>query len=108
MMALTQLVTIGALTVVALGPGQNTVSPERQGRPYANLFTTPRRQDEPFKFQFPNKSTTVQPDQQPRVICGMVTIPKTPDLDPKMIVAGKADPKIDSKIRMIEPQICNK
>src|SRR5262245_51259032 len=117
MMALTQLVTIGALTVVALGPGQNTVSPEpfdsrdrslAQGRPYANLFTTPQKQDEPFKFQFPNKSTTVKPDQQPRVICGMVTIPKTPDLDPKMIVAGKADPKIDSKIRMIEPQICDK
>jgi len=112
MMALTQLVAIGALTIVALGPGHDAVNREQQApdklKAYGKLFTTPQKPDEPFKFQLPHDSSTGKRDQKPSVICGMVVIPVTPDLDAKMVVAPKPDPKIDNKIRMIEPQICNK
>jgi hypothetical protein len=111
-MVLTQLVAIGALTVVALGPGLGSMNREQQAgaklKAYENVFTTQQKQDEPFKFQFPHNASTPKRDMQPRVICGMVTIPVTPDLDAKMVVARKADSKTESKIRVIEPQICNK
>ena len=120
-MVLAQLVSIGALTVVALGPGLGPVKggqqaapfdshdrPLAQGRAYEKLFTASQKQDEPFKFQFPRDSSTRKRDQQPGVICGMVVIPVTPDLDAKMVVAPKKNANIDNKIRMIEPQTCNK
>jgi len=125
MMALTQLISIGALTVVALGPGLDSGNREQQAAdklqaptdsrdhplaqdgPYAKLFTTPQQQDKPLKFQFPRLSSTDNRDQQPRVVCGMVVVPVTPALDPKMLVAPKNDGKqIDYKIRVIEPRIC--
>jgi hypothetical protein len=118
MMGLTQLVSIGALTMVALGPalgGQQQAPsfdsrdrPLAQGRAYKKLFTPAQKQDEPFQFQFPRSASTDKRDVQPRVICGMVTIPVTPDLDAKMVVAPKKNANTDNKIRMIEPQICNK
>lgn len=122
-MVLTQVVVVGVLTVVALGPGQDAVNREQraadkpfdsrdrplaQGGPYAKLFTAPQGQNEPFKFQVPNEWSTLKPDQRPKVICGMVTVPVTPDLDAKMVVTRKADAKTESKIRMIEPKICTK
>ena len=121
MMALTQLVSIGALTVVALGPGLGSANrepqaapfdsrdrPFAQGRAYEKLFTPQQKQEPPFQFQFPRDTSTGKRDQKPGVICGMVVIPVTPDLDAKMVVAPKKSANIDNKIRMIEPQICNK
>ena len=111
-MVLTQLISIGALTFVALGPGPGLMNREQQGadtlKAYQRLFTPPSKQDAPFKFQFPRNPAIDKRDLQPRVICGMVTVPVTPDLDPKMVVQRKADTKTESKIRMIEPQVCNK
>ena len=119
MMGLTQLVSIGALTIVALGPalgGEHQAADKLKApfdsrdralaqRPYTKLFTTPQKQDEPFKLQ---SLPAGKRDQQPGVICGMVVIPVTPDLDAKMVVAPKKNANTDNKIRMIEPQICNK
>jgi hypothetical protein len=111
-MALAQLVVTGLMTVVALGQGLDSMSRKQPApdklKAYEKLFTPPQKQDQPFTFRFPQGASTNRPDQQPRVVCGMVTVPVTPDLDPKMVVARKGDAKIDAKIRMIEPQICNK
>jgi hypothetical protein len=111
-MALAQLVVIGLTTVVALGPGLDSISRKQQApdklKGYEKLFTPPQKQDQPFKFQFPQGSSTNRRDQQPRVVCGMVVIPVTPDLDPKMLVQPKNEAKTDYKIRAIEPKVCNK
>ena len=134
MMALTQFVSIGALTVVALGPGLGSANrqqqaasfdsrdrplaqerpfdsrdrPLAQGRVYEKLFTPPQKQEQPFQFQLPRDASTGKRDPKPGVICGMVVIPVTPDLDAKMVVAPKKSANIDNKIRMIEPTVCNK
>jgi hypothetical protein len=105
---------IGLMTVVTLGQGLDSMSPKQQApdklKGDEKLFTPPQKEDQPFKFQFPQGSSTNRRDQQPRVVCGMVVIPVTPDLDPKMLVQPKPknEAKTDYKIRAIEPKVCNK
>lgn len=110
MMALTQLVSIGALTVVALGPGPGSAKPQAADKlkAYEKLFTPPEKREPPFQFQFPRDPSTGKRAQKPDVICGMVVIPVTPDLDTKMVVALRKSANTDNKIRMIEPKVCNK
>ena len=124
-MVFTQLVVIGLMAAVAFGPGLGAVNrehqsapfdsrdrPSAQGTPYEKLFTPGQKEREPFNFQFPRESSSTKADRQPRVVCGMVVVPVTPDLDPKMLVQPKNDTKNETKteykIRAIEPKMCNK
>jgi hypothetical protein len=109
------MVLIGAMTTVAIGQGMHSLGGEKSvsqrnagnpvSRPYQRLFITPE----------PGKAVQVQvapeilirPNPQPRVVCGMVVVPVTPAIDPKMVAQSKNDPNVDYKIRKIEPRICN-
>jgi hypothetical protein len=117
-MLLTQLIVVGVLTVVAVGQG---LSAARGGqpsdklnargasvaRPYQGLFVTPPEPRKAVQVQLPPEVLTRTPKPQPRVVCGMVVVPVTPDVDPKMIAPPKNDPKVEYKIRAIEPRICH-
>lgn len=117
-MLLTQLITVGVLTVVAVGQG---LSPARGGqpsdkpnardlsvtRPYQGLFITPPEPGKAVQVQLPREVLTQNPSPQPHVVCGMVVVPVTPAVDPKMIAPPKNDPKVEYKIRAIEPRICH-
>ena len=117
-MLLTQLILVGVLTVVAVGQG---LSPARGGqpsdtlnardisiaRPYQGLFVAPREAGTAVQVQLAPEVLTRNPSPQPRVVCGMVVVPVTPAVDPKMIAPPKNDPKVDYKIRAIEPRICH-
>ena len=114
-MAITSMVLIGALTMLAMGQGVQSLgggkAPQRNAgndvsRPYQKVFTAP----EPgrgVQVQAAPEIVTAEPSQQPRVVCGMVVVPVTPALDPKMVApTPKSDPNVDYKIRVIEPRIC--
>ena len=117
-MLLIQLVVVGALTVVAVGQG---LSATRGGhpsdrlnardasvaRPYQRLFITPPEPGKAVQVQLPPEVLTRNPNPQPRVVCGMVVVPVTPAVDPKMIAPSRNDPKVEYKIRAIEPRICH-
>ncbi len=114
-MLLTQLILVGVLTVVAVGQG---LSPARGGPPsdklgardasitrsYRGLFMAPAETGNAVQVQLAPEIITRNP--QPRVVCGMVVVPVTPAVDPKMITPPKNDPKVEYKIRAIEPRIC--
>lgn len=114
-MPITSMVLIGAMTAVAIGQGvpslgrDKSVSQRNAGdpvsRPYQRLFTTP----EPGKAVQVQESPDLltRPNPQPRVVCGMVVVPVTSAIDPKMVAQSKNDPNVDYKIRMIKPRICN-
>ena len=116
-MLVTQLILVGLLTVVAVGQG---LSPARGGQPsdklsardasvarsYRGLFMTPPEPGKAVQVQVPHEVLPRNPNPQPRVVCGMVVVPVTPDVDPKMIAPPKNDPKVEYKIRAIEPRIC--
>jgi hypothetical protein len=117
-MPVTSMVLVGALTMVAIGQGMQPLAGERSGpqrnagervsRPYRLIFTAP----EPGKaveVQAAPEIVPTNPQQQPRVVCGMVVVPVTPAVDPKMVAhAPTNDPNLAFKIRVIEPRICNK
>jgi hypothetical protein len=116
-MALTPVVLVGAMAVLAGGQVLQSVRSEPQPAgtvripappskdPYANLFTTQPDRDKPFAVQL-TAQPLIRTDRQPRVVCGMVVVPVTPDADPKMLVRPKDAPKPDYKIRVIEPRVC--
>ena len=115
-MLLSQLIVVGMLTVVAVGQG---LSPARGGqpsdklsardvsvaRPYQGLFIAPPETGKAVQAQLPSEVPTRNPN--PHVVCGMVVVPVTPAVDPKMIAAPKNNPKVEYKIRAIEPRICH-
>ena len=114
-MPITSMVLIGALTMLAMGQGVQSLGGGKAAqrnagngitRPYQKIFTVP----EPGKsvqVQAAPEILTAEPSQQPRVVCGMVVVPVTPALDPKMPAhTPKRDPNVDYKIRVIEPRIC--
>jgi hypothetical protein len=117
-MLLTQLILVGVLTVVAVGQG---LSPARGGPPsdklsardasvarsYRGLFIAPAETGNAVQVQLAPEVITRNPNPQPRVVCGMVVVPVTPAVDPKMIIPPKNGPKVEYKIRAIEPRICH-
>lgn len=46
-------------------------------------------------------------DSRPKVVCGMLIVPADPTLDPRMRITPPQDPKLEYKIRSIDPPICN-
>jgi len=114
-MPVTSIVFVGAMTLVAVGQGVQSLGRERPvsqrntgavSRPYQSLFTTPQP-GKTVQVQIPPEVVTARPNQQPSVVCGMVVVPVTPAVDPKMVAPSKNDPSVDYKIRKIEPRICN-
>ena len=115
-MAVVQMIVIVLLAVVAGGPilqSSRTEQPApdtRQSvtRPYQKLFVTPPPQPgKAVPLERHSHALTAKAEQRPRIVCGMVVVPVTPDADAKMIAQSKATPKPDYKIRVIEPRICN-
>jgi hypothetical protein len=115
-MAVVQLIAIVLLAVVAGGPILQSSRTEHQApdtlhtvkRPYQKLFITPLPQPgKPVPPELPSDALTARSEQRPRIVCGMVVVPVTPDADAKMVVRPKATPKPDYKIRVIEPRLCN-
>ena len=117
-MPVTSMLLIGAMSMVAIGQGVQSLGREKSvsqrnagrpiSRPYQRLFTTP--EPEPGKtaqMQVPPKVVMTEINQQPRVVCGMVVVPVTPAVDPKMVAQSKNDANVDYKIRKIQPRICN-
>ena len=114
-MPVTSIVFIGAMTIVAVGQGVQSldrgkpVSQRNTGavsRPYQGLFTTPPP-GKTVQVQIPPEVVTARPNQQISVVCGMVVVPVTPAVDPKMVAPSKNDSSVDYKIRKIQPRICN-
>jgi hypothetical protein len=115
-MLLTQLMVVGMLTVVVVGQG---LSPARRGQPsdtlstrdasvarsYRGLFIAPPETGNAVQVQLPSEVLTRNPN--PHVVCGMVVVPVTPAVDPKMSARPRNDPKVEYKIRAIEPRICH-
>lgn len=115
-MPITSMVVAGAMTILAIGQGvhalgRETSAPQRNAgdhvsRPYQKIFTAPKPQ-EPAQVQAAPEIPIPVPSDQPRVVCGMVVVPVTPALDPKMVAqVPKRDPKVEYKIRVIEPGMC--
>lgn len=45
-------------------------------------------------------------DAQPRIVCGMIVVPVTPDADPKMVLSPKPDSNVEYKMRVVSPRVC--
>jgi hypothetical protein len=70
-----------------------------QKNPYGKLFEARRALSQAI--------AEAPKDSKPRVVCGMLIIPADPSLDPKMLITPPQDPKLEYKIRTIDPPICN-
>jgi hypothetical protein len=114
-MAITSMVLIGAMTTLALGQGVHSLGSgasappsagDRVSRPYQKIFTAQKPRT-PEQLQEAAEILTSALNQQPRVVCGMVVVPVTPAIDPKMLAQGRQkDRNVEYKIRVIEPRIC--
>jgi hypothetical protein len=114
-MAITSMALIGAVTVLTIGQGVQSLAGDKPAqrnagdgisRPYQKIFTAPEPR-KAVQIQAAPEIVMAEPNQQPRVVCGMVVVPVTPAVDPKMLAqTAKRDPNVDYKIRVIEPRIC--
>lgn len=43
---------------------------------------------------------------KPKVVCGMLIVPADPTVDPKMRITPPQNPKLEYKIRVVEPPVC--
>lgn len=113
-MPITSLVLIGAMTMLAIGQGVQSLGGDKSAqrnagdaisRPYQKIFTAPKP-GKAVQVQAAPEIQTSEPNQQPRVVCGMVVVPVTAAGDPKMVAQRPNDPNLEYKIRVIEPRIC--
>ena len=69
------------------------------GDPYGRLFQAQQL----LKKAIDEKAAA----KQPTIVCGMLVIPADPAIDPKMLITPPQDPKVEYRIRTVEPPICN-
>lgn len=84
---------------------QSTIDPQ------ASMRFGALRSQKPATRLFAAQSLLKEAQQQaealkPKVVCGMLIVPANPAIDPKMRVTPPQDPKLEYKIRVVEPPVC--
>jgi len=109
-----------AAVPVSVSAGGQGRSP-RAGRPDVipqvttpGLFDARRRPSPPVFLVRPLPASQdrlaaapVESDLSPRVVCGLVVIPVSPDADPAMVKSPPSNPKVKYSIRAIVPPVCS-
>ena len=70
------------------------------------LFIGPPTQDRRIPGHPQTREMTRSTDVQPRIVCGMIVVPVTPDADPKIVVSPKPDSNVQYKMRVLSPRVC--
>ena len=73
---------------------------------FGNIFISPPTQDRRIPGHPQTRDMTRSTDAQPRIVCGMIVVPVTPDADPKMVVSPKPDSNVEYKMRVVSPRVC--
>ena len=75
---------------------------------FGNIFIGigPPTQDRRIPGHPQTRDMTRSTDAQPRIVCGMIVVPVTPDADPKMVVSRKPDSNVEYKMRVVSPRVC--
>lgn len=73
---------------------------------FGNIFIGPPRQDRRIPGHPQIWDMTRSTDARPRIVCGMIVVPVTPDADPKIVVSPKPDSNVQYKMRVVSPRVC--
>lgn len=73
---------------------------------FRNIFIGPPTQDRRIPGLPQTRDMTRSTDAQPRIVCGMIVVPVTPDADPKIVVSPKPDSNVQYKMRVVSPRVC--
>ena len=76
---------------------------EQSKDPYKQLFEA----REALGRALADASKDATPAPRKKIVCGMTVIEVGPELDPKMAVEPKKDPRVTYTIRAIDPPVCN-